>query len=70
MSLRTGVDVHVMIDALAVVMSNEDKDLCKVGELVMAVIMEMCVAVLGSKKRVGVISKTIQHTYPYTNFNF
>lgn len=44
---RRGIDVHAMVDAIAAVMSMEDKEFYKVGELAVAVMIETASAITG-----------------------
>ncbi|RMX56332.1 hypothetical protein pdam_00004482 [Pocillopora damicornis] len=44
---RRGIDVHAMVDAVAAVMSMEDKEFYKVGELAVAVLIETASAITG-----------------------
>ncbi|CAH3023319.1 unnamed protein product [Porites evermanni] len=44
---RRGMDIHVMVDAIAAVMAMEDKEFYKVGELAVAVMIETASAITG-----------------------
>ncbi|KAK7075696.1 hypothetical protein SK128_020164 [Halocaridina rubra] len=46
-----GMDPLVLIDALAVIMGHEEKELCKPGHLALVLIMEAATNILGSKER-------------------
>ncbi|XP_068243023.1 transformation/transcription domain-associated protein isoform X3 [Palaemon carinicauda] len=46
-----GMDPLVLIDALAVIMGHEEKELCKPGHLALVLIMEAATNILGSKDR-------------------
>ncbi|CAL4066669.1 unnamed protein product, partial [Meganyctiphanes norvegica] len=46
-----GMDPLVLIDALAVIMGHEEKELCKPGHLALVLIMEAATDILGSKER-------------------
>ena len=50
-SKLTGMDPLVLIDALAVIMGHEEKELCKPGHLAMVFILDMATHILGSKER-------------------
>ena len=50
----TGMDPLVMIDALAIIMGHEEKELCKPGHLALVLIHETAAHVLGSKEKVCV----------------
>lgn len=47
----TGQDPLVLIDALAVIMGNEEKELCKPGNLALMLILETATNILGTKER-------------------
>jgi hypothetical protein len=49
----TTLDPHVLIDALAVIMAYEEKELCKPGKVAMFLILDTATNVLGSKERVN-----------------
>lgn len=49
-----GMDTQILIDALAVIMGHEEKELCKPGNLALVLILETATTILGSKERVGV----------------
>ncbi|XP_027217728.2 transformation/transcription domain-associated protein isoform X2 [Penaeus vannamei] len=46
-----GMDPLVLIDALAVIMGHEEKELCKPGHLALVLIMEAATNILGTKER-------------------
>lgn len=46
-----GQDPLVLIDALAVIMGHEEKELCKPGNLALVLILETATNILGSKER-------------------
>lgn len=48
-----GMDPLVLIDAIAICMAYEEKELCKIGEVALAVIFDVASIILGSKERVG-----------------
>ena len=43
----------MLIDALAVIMGHEEKELCKPGHLALVLILDTANAILGSKDRVS-----------------
>ncbi len=47
-----GMDPQVLIDALAVIMGHEEKELCKAGHLALVLIHETASTILGSKEKV------------------
>ena len=47
-----GMDPQVMIDALAVIMGHEEKELVKPGHLALVLILDTATTLLGSKERV------------------
>lgn len=47
----TGLDPLVLIDALAVIMGHEEKELCKPGNLALFVILETATNIMGNKER-------------------
>ena len=47
----TGMDPLVLIDALAVIMGHQEKELCKPGHLAMVFILDTATNILGSKER-------------------
>lgn len=47
----TGMDPLVLIDAMAVIMGHEEKELCKPGHLAMVFILDTASRILGSKER-------------------
>lgn len=47
------MDPLVLIDAIAICMAYEEKELCKIGEVALAVIFDVASIILGSKERVG-----------------
>ncbi|XP_052224459.1 transformation/transcription domain-associated protein-like isoform X9 [Dreissena polymorpha] len=46
-----GMDTQILIDALAVIMGHEEKELCKPGNLALVLILETATSILGSKER-------------------
>ena len=48
-----GMDPNVLIDALAVIMGHEEKELCKPGKIAMDLILDIARTVTGSKERVS-----------------
>lgn len=48
-----GMDPLVLIDAIAICMAYEEKELCKIGEVALAVIFDVASIILGSKERVN-----------------
>lgn len=51
-TLEGAMDALVLIDALAVIMGHEEKELCKPGRLALCVILQTATTILGSKERV------------------
>lgn len=51
--LEGTMDPLVLIDAIAVIMGCEEKDLCKPGQLALTVIVNTANSILGSRERVG-----------------
>lgn len=49
--LNNGLDPLVLIDALAVIMGHEEKELCKPGNLAMVLILETATNIMGTKER-------------------
>ena len=47
-----GMDTQILIDALAVIMGHEEKELCKPGNLALVLILDTASTILGSKERV------------------
>ena len=58
-SKLTGMDPQVLIDALAVIMGHEEKELCKPGHLALVLIHETASTILGSKEKVNIIFERI-----------
>ncbi|XP_064648217.1 transformation/transcription domain-associated protein-like isoform X2 [Lineus longissimus] len=50
-SKLTSMDPQILIDALAVIMGHEEKELCKPGNLAMVLILHTAQTVLGSKEK-------------------
>ncbi|KAJ0181684.1 hypothetical protein K1T71_002406 [Dendrolimus kikuchii] len=48
---KEGIDALVLIDAIAVVMGHEEKELCKPGNLALVLMIETAATMLGSKER-------------------
>ena len=46
-----GMDPLVLVDAIVTVMGQEDKELCKPGQLVLRIICDTAISILGSKER-------------------
>lgn len=46
------MDTQILIDALAVIMGHEEKELCKPGGLALKLILETATTILGSKEKV------------------
>lgn len=51
-TLDGGMDALVLVDALAVIMGHEEKELCKPGRLALCVILQTATTILGTKERV------------------
>jgi len=49
-----GMDTQILIDALAVIMGHEEKELCKPGNLALILILDTATTILGSKDRVNI----------------
>ena len=49
-----GMDTHILIDALAVIMGHEEKELCKPGNLALILILDTATTILGCKERVSI----------------
>lgn len=49
------MDPLVLIDAIAICMAYEEKELCKIGEVALAVIFDVASIILGSKERASFI---------------
>jgi transformation/transcription domain-associated protein len=47
------MDTQILIDALAVIMGHEEKELCKPGNLALVLILDTATTILGSKERVS-----------------
>lgn len=47
-----GMDTQILIDALAVIMGHEEKELCKPGNLSLVLILDTATTILGSKEKV------------------
>ena len=50
-----GMDPQVMIEALAVIMGHEEKELCKPGHLALVLILDTATTILGSTERVSLV---------------
>lgn len=48
---KEGMDAMVLLDALAVIMGHEEKELCKPGRLALVLILQTAFNILGSKER-------------------
>ncbi|XP_060086157.1 transformation/transcription domain-associated protein-like [Ylistrum balloti] len=46
-----GMDTQILIDALAVIMGHEEKELCKPGNLALILILDTATTILGSKEK-------------------
>lgn len=46
------MDTQILIDALAVIMGHEEKELCKPGNLALVLILETATTILGSREKV------------------
>nr|KAG5693699.1 hypothetical protein BaRGS_008341 [Batillaria attramentaria] len=46
-----GMDTQILVDALAVIMGHEEKELCKPGNLALALMLDTATTTLGSKDR-------------------
>lgn len=49
--MSNGLDPLILIDALAVIMGHEEKELCKPGHLAMVLILETATNIMGNKER-------------------
>lgn len=49
--INNGLDPLVLVDALAVIMGHEEKELCKPGHLAMVLILETATNIMGNKER-------------------
>lgn len=49
-----GMDTQILIDALAVIMGHEEKELCKPGNLALVLILDTATTILGSKEKVRI----------------
>ena len=47
-----GMDTQILVDALAVIMGHEEKELCKPGTVALVLMLETASTILGSKDRV------------------
>ena len=47
------MDTQILIDALAVIMGHEEKELCKPGNLALVLILDTASTILGSKEKVS-----------------
>jgi len=52
LSKMNGLDPHVLIDALAAVMGNEERELCTQGLKALSIILKVSTLVVGSKDKV------------------
>uniref|UniRef100_A0A8C4N824 Uncharacterized protein n=1 Tax=Eptatretus burgeri TaxID=7764 RepID=A0A8C4N824_EPTBU len=46
------MDPLVLVDAIAVCMAYEEKELCKIGEVALAIVFDVASIIMGSKERV------------------
>lgn len=53
------IDPLVLIDAIAICMAYEEKELCKIGEVALAVIFDVASIILGSKERVSLFYRRV-----------
>ena len=53
-----GMDPQVLVDALAVIMGHEEKELCKPGNLALMLILDIATTFLGSRERVSATGAT------------
>ena len=58
-----GLDPSVIIDALAIIMGHEEKELCKPGNLALCLIQDTASNVLGSKERVSGCFEIVCYLY-------
>lgn len=49
--MHSGLDPLVLVDALAVIMGHEEKELCKPGNLAMVLILDTATYIMGNKER-------------------
>ena len=49
------MDTQILIDALAVIMGHEEKELCKPGNLALVLILDTATTILGSKEKVKAV---------------
>lgn len=56
-----GMDPLVLIDAIAICMAYEEKELCKIGEVALAVIFDVASIILGSKERVCPLQRDLMN---------
>lgn len=52
LSKMNGLDPHILIDALAAVMGNEERELCTQGLKALSIILKVSTLVVGSKEKV------------------
>ena len=50
-----GMDTQILVDALAVIMGHEEKELCKPGSLALMFMVDTASTILGSKDRVSML---------------
>lgn len=53
MSKLHGIDPHVLIDALTVVMGSEEKEFCVPSTAALKLVLKTATSVLGNKERVS-----------------
>lgn len=58
----TGMDVHTIIDSISDIMTHEDKDIAKTGELAMQILFETAAIVLGNRLKVRIFVNFSFHT--------
>ena len=48
------IDVHVMLDAIVKCVSSDEKELCKIGAMTLALIIDTATTIVGDKEKVWV----------------
>ena len=46
------IDVHVMLDAIVKCVSSDEKELCKIGSMTLALIIDTATTIVGDKEKV------------------
>ena len=59
------MDAQVLIDALAVIMGHEEKELCKPGQFALMLILEAATTILGSRDRVRLLFSCSSSGFPF-----